>query len=310
MSLVIRPEQVSDYPLIAEINVLAFDQRATEALIVSLLRHTPGFDPDLSLVAEVDGKAVGHALFTRQQIRLMSKTVHAALLAPLAIHPGYQRQGIGGKLIVAGHIMARKKNCQLSFLLGHSDYYPKFGYRTFAYGSSELVVQQDQRSPAEVLTTRKPLQDDLPALAELWRRAEGNIDFVFHPASMLLEWLSPNPAIEASVYLRGDQIVGYTRIHKEQPESPRAFYALDKEAARGMASHIATQFNLSQVTLPLHPASIGADAFGKMPTVKRWIAGMAMALEPLKLLDDYFAQVETGQRVSGRPIWPVAFEIE
>ena len=63
-AIVIRPEQPTDYAAIAAVHVRAFENRASEALIVALHRHRAAFDPDLSLVAEEDGQVVGHVLFS------------------------------------------------------------------------------------------------------------------------------------------------------------------------------------------------------------------------------------------------------
>lgn len=309
--LTIRPERIEDYPAIAEVNILAFEQRLTEALIVTLSRHYQRFDPQLSLVAEQDNKIVGHALFTPTAIRLLNTTVNAVCLAPIAVHPDYQKQGIGGKLIAEGHALARQKGYVLSFLVGHTTYYPRFGYQTFAYGLSEVTAFADDFSSMG-LETRKPEQGDLPALRALWEQAEGGVDFALVPQDSLLEWISPNPAITCMVYLHDGQIVGYTRIHTHQPDAPRVFLAVDDDSARAIAGHIVRQFRAGKVgmlKLPLHPASNCANAFHDKPIGQAWEAAMAISLTP-NPFDDYYAQVQAKQRPPGRPIWPVAFDLE
>lgn len=97
--IVIRPEQPTDYAAIAAVHVRAFENRASEALIVPLHRHRRAFDPDLSLVAEADGRIVGHALFSPQTIRLLGADVPAVNLAPIAVDGAWQRAGVGGRLI-------------------------------------------------------------------------------------------------------------------------------------------------------------------------------------------------------------------
>src|SRR2546423_8945763 len=138
--MIIRPEGVDDYADIAGVNARAFDNRVSEPLIVSLLRHRRAFDPELSLVAEADDRIVGHVLFSPHTIRLLDQDVRAVNLAPLAILPEYQRQGIGRMLTEEGHRVAAAKGHTVSFLLGHATYYPRFGYRTRAYGVSETTV--------------------------------------------------------------------------------------------------------------------------------------------------------------------------
>jgi predicted N-acetyltransferase YhbS len=139
-AMIIRPEAVTDYAAIADLHVRAFGRRAGEALIVALLRQRRSFDPALSLVAEREGRLVGHALFSPHQMRLLGQSVPVVTLAPLSVDPSCQRQGIGGQLIAAGHGVAAAQGYVLRFLLGHPSYYPRFGYRTGAYGAAQATV--------------------------------------------------------------------------------------------------------------------------------------------------------------------------
>jgi len=103
MPLKIRPETPSDYPVITEVNDLAFGQPA-EGKLVENLRKNPEFVPELSLVAEADGKIVGHILFLpdKNQICGKEKKKETISLAPVAVMPEFQKQGIGGELIREG----------------------------------------------------------------------------------------------------------------------------------------------------------------------------------------------------------------
>ncbi len=100
--ITIRQERVTDYATIGELHARAFGNRAVESTIVALLRQRRAFDPELSLVAEIDGKVVGHVLFSPYQIRLLDQTIPAVNLAPIAVDPKYQGQGIGGQLVLEG----------------------------------------------------------------------------------------------------------------------------------------------------------------------------------------------------------------
>src|SRR5688500_16279882 len=121
--MLIRAETPRDYATIADIHVKAFDNRAAEAVIVGLHRHRSRFDPELSLVAEIDGQVVGHVLFSPQTIRLLGQNLEVVNLAPIAVHPTHQGKGIGAALIEEGHSIARSKGYPFSFLLGHPEYY-------------------------------------------------------------------------------------------------------------------------------------------------------------------------------------------
>ncbi|MDY9925689.1 N-acetyltransferase [Methanosarcina sp.] len=128
MSLKIRPETPSDYPAITEVNDLAFG-RPAEGKLVENLRKNPKFVPELSLVAEADGKIVGHILFFPIKIKSAEgKEKETISLAPAAVMPEFQKQGIGGELIREGIKACRKIGYDSVIVLGHPEYYPKFGF--------------------------------------------------------------------------------------------------------------------------------------------------------------------------------------
>lgn len=305
--MTLRPETPADYAAVARIHIRAFGGRLGESLIVALSRQQPAYDAELSLVAEVNGEVVGHALFLPYTIRLMSSDARAVNLAPIGVDPAHQGQGIGAALIDEGHRVAGAKGYALSFLLGHVEYYPRFGYKTGVYGQASIDAAALVKESTEesILTARPPEEKDIPALLELWRREERGVDFAVQPGGSLLDWLSPNPGVAAAVYLREGDVVGYTRVHRDAPGSPRMFLAADHSTAREMAALIGA--GQMSVTLPLHPYSASAGAFGT-PAVRAWDAAMACALLP-GALDNYMAQVKNGRRLPGRVIWPSAFDL-
>lgn len=305
--LAIRSETSADYAAISRVNVRAFGERLDEALIVALLRHHQPFDPELSLVAEQNGQPVAHALFSPRRIRLLGEDIRVVILGPIAVDPAHQRQGIGEALIVEGHRIARSKGYRLSMLVGHPSYYPRLGYQTHAYGASSLEVPASELSSSSSLQTRRPLEADIPALHELWKYEEGKVDFAVYPGDDLIDWISPNPRIESTVYLRDGQVIGYTRVKETEPSKPRIFLARDAETARIMAGEMVSIG--TSITLPLHPDSASAATFAGTPKCEAWEAAMAFSLEP-GLFEDYYAQVKAKQRPPGRVIWPVAFDVE
>ncbi|QBD80757.1 N-acetyltransferase [Ktedonosporobacter rubrisoli] len=306
----IRPERVTDYSQIGNLHAQAFGNRAGEPAIVALLRQRRAFDPALSLLAEIDGQVVGHVLFSPYQMSLGGQLVPAVNLAPIAVSPAYQGQGIGGQLIREGHRLAAAKGYIVSVLIGHPTYYPRFGYQMHAFGLArlELSLTADKGEP---LTVRPPQQADVAALCALWQREEADVDMVFAPEPDLLAWLSPDPAVRALVFLRADQVVGYTRVHSAEPTNPRIFLARDAETAHAMLASIAHQFGGQEpgtiYTLPLHPASALAPALGQA-TVSSESWAMACSLVPGPL-EDYMAGVREGKRLLGRALWPVAFDL-
>jgi putative acetyltransferase len=124
----IRPEQNADIVRIYEINVLAFDGEG-EAKLVNELRKSPYFIPPLSLVAESkNGIVVGHILFSKITIETEGGDVPTLALAPVAVIPNEQNKGIGSALVNEGIRKAKQLNYESVVVLGHADYYPKFGF--------------------------------------------------------------------------------------------------------------------------------------------------------------------------------------
>jgi len=117
MNVTIRSEQIADYNQIAEITTLAFHSMidATrsaflqEMVMVDVQRHGELYDPELALVAELDGRVVGHAMFYPYRMFVGGEELKAVSLAPISVHPSFQKQGIGMQLMEEGHRRARAK---------------------------------------------------------------------------------------------------------------------------------------------------------------------------------------------------------
>lgn len=129
MQITIRQERKADYDAIYTVIQTAFDAAEfsdhDEQNLVNRLRESAAFIPELSLVAEVENEVVGHILFT--EITVGDTTLLA--LAPVAVLPQFQGESIGSALIEKGHAIAREMGYIGSVVLGHSGYYPRFGYR-------------------------------------------------------------------------------------------------------------------------------------------------------------------------------------
>lgn len=123
----IRPEREEDVEGIFEINRLAFGQE-DEAQLIQRLRQSPHFIPELSLVAFKKGHIVGHILLSRISIESQQGDVPAISLAPMAVHPKFQRQGIGAELVREGLNRCQKLGHKIVVVVGHPDYYPRFGF--------------------------------------------------------------------------------------------------------------------------------------------------------------------------------------
>jgi putative acetyltransferase len=120
----IRPEKPADYEAIHEVVTEAF-RRPEEAELVTKIREAGLLD--LGLVAIVEGELAAHVAFS--PVAVSGSPVVATGLAPLAVHPDYQGQGIGKKLVWSGVERCRKRGIQAIFVLGDPRYYRHFGFR-------------------------------------------------------------------------------------------------------------------------------------------------------------------------------------
>jgi putative acetyltransferase len=227
-------------------------------------------------------------------------------LGPIAVLPAYQRQGVGGALIAEGHRVAAAKGCTVCYLIGHPTYYPRFGYRTHAYGTATVPVPTAELRESDLEAT--PVTDeDIPALRALWRAHDGAVDFAIDPGTSLLDWVSPNPAIRSLVFRDGDSIIGYVRRHEDRLTDPACFLARDAGSARAVAGALARETTAAALTLPIHPRTLSAGAFGPA-SVEPFAAAMAIELAPSPL-GEYFARIDAGTRPHGRVTWPVEFDL-
>lgn len=86
--------------------------------------------PDISLLAEVDGKIVGAILYLKAIIKCEGKQINTLTFGPLAVHPQYQKQGIGRVLLEKSMELAKAEGYSSVFITGVPAYYPKFGFKT------------------------------------------------------------------------------------------------------------------------------------------------------------------------------------
>ncbi len=117
----------SDFDSILSIERAAF-ARNDEANLVATLLEDPTAQPSLSLLAFVANKPVGHVLFTKVALTGASGHIGAAILAPLAVIPEFQRQGVGRALIERGASMLAASGVRLMFVLGEPSYYTPLGF--------------------------------------------------------------------------------------------------------------------------------------------------------------------------------------
>lgn len=128
--MIIRRTDDSDVNAFLSVQRVAFgDDEGPEIIeLVKNLLADPSAKPLLSLIAVDKGAVVGHILFSRAQVT-PTINIAAAILAPLAVTPPFQRQGVGGELIKEGLKILSDHGVELVFVLGHPEYYPRYGFR-------------------------------------------------------------------------------------------------------------------------------------------------------------------------------------
>ncbi|MFC5397112.1 GNAT family N-acetyltransferase [Bosea vestrisii] len=125
MAETVRAAKPADAEAIAALNRAAFGGEE-EVGIIKRLRHD-GLVA-VELVAEQGGEIIGHILLSWLPTTMDGRSLKALALAPMAVRPGLQRQGVGGRLIMAARDRARAVGAEAVIVLGHPGYYPRFGF--------------------------------------------------------------------------------------------------------------------------------------------------------------------------------------
>ena len=157
--LTLRPERPEDIEAIRGVERAAFGSE-DEPGLVDALRDAGHLL--LSLVAEDDGEIVGHIAFSPMTVDTETDTYAAICLAPLAVTPSHQRQGVGSALMNAALDELARRVDSAVFLLGHPSYYPRFGFRP----AREFDVHyQDDRDSFMALELRTGALDHVSGAA-------------------------------------------------------------------------------------------------------------------------------------------------
>jgi predicted N-acetyltransferase YhbS len=160
----IRQEKESDFQIVNHLTFLAFQNMefadGDEHILVAHLRNSLDFIPELSLVAILNGEIVGHILFTSSRIVSTDRVFKSLTLAPVSVHPDYQNQGIGSLLIKEGLRIAKEMGHTNVNVLGHADYYPKFGF----FPASQFGVTIPMEVPDEAFMMLELVKDSLKGI--------------------------------------------------------------------------------------------------------------------------------------------------
>jgi putative acetyltransferase len=141
-NLIVRRERVADIEAITDVTIAAFKtlpiSNHTEQYIIGALRAANALT--VSLVAELDGRVVGHVAFS--PVTISDGSPYWYGLGPVSVLPQYQRQGIGKALIREGLSILKELSAEGCCLVGDPNYYKRFGFRNFAGFVHEGVPQE------------------------------------------------------------------------------------------------------------------------------------------------------------------------
>lgn len=151
--MLVRDERQNDHEAVYQLNTIAFGTSA-EAKLVDALRQQA--NPVVSLVAEENGAIAGHILLSPVTLSNHSE-LNMMGLAPMAVLPDCQRQGIGSALVQAGLQRCQQLGCVAIIVLGHPDYYPKFGFQP----SVNFNIRSEYDVPDEVFMALELVPDAL-----------------------------------------------------------------------------------------------------------------------------------------------------
>lgn len=326
MKITIRTEQLKDYNKIAEINELAFyamidatqSTYLPEKVLVAVLRHGSAYDPELSLVAEIDGTIVGHALYYPFNILVEGEAMTAVSLGPIAVHPAFQKQGIGIMLMEEGHRRAKAKEHAFAFLLGHPSYYPKVGYMVGMFGKCQLTVSVKHiMRIAEGVEERLIQSEDIQTYTAMWNDWFHDVDLALFPGNSLVDWVTHTEEIKSYTMVYDGQVIGYLRYEKLNPANVKMFLAKDRHATELLLAHVRSKLGESQETqqinLPLHPDSQAVKDYLTLPyevDINPWDAAMIKILDPENTtITGYCQEVRDGKRRQGLLIYPPTIEV-
>ncbi len=154
--ITVRPETAEDIRAIDVVHISAFGGEA-EAQLVSALRESTTYNRELSQVAELGGRIVGHVLLTRVPLRKDGEEKHVLALGPMSVVPSQSHRGIGSELINASIRLAKEKGYGAIVVLGHPEYYKRFGF----VQARELQVSCNLPAPEDALTVMEIVEGNL-----------------------------------------------------------------------------------------------------------------------------------------------------
>lgn len=322
MNINVRSEKISDYNSIANVIYEAFsgiskeNEYISEPILVDLLRHNSIYDPELSLVAEVDGKVAGYALFSPFRFIVSGVEQLGVVLAPLAVKPEFQNKGVGSALIEEGHRIAKKKGFAFSLLCGHEKYYPKFGYKTAMFSMSGVRVSISRKDfDSKGFSERRVRESDISLILKSWNREYSSASLALFPGESIIEWSSHFAKYRCSIIEKDNRILGYVRVADSKILSIRELLADSNDIPDILAYLAWKKYGSAEGKIDISQPEEKFRMYGSVGfnvTDKRagYNAFMIKVFDHNSPIADYCENVEKGLIKPGIISFPAMFDVD
>ncbi len=161
----IRPENTGDFDEIYNLVKVAFQTAKVsdgdEQDYVIKLRNSGNYIPELALVAEINGKLIGHIMLTKLYIENLERKYDTLLVAPLSVVLEYRNMKIGSLLMEKALEAARNMGYQSAFLLGDPGYYSRFGFKQ----ALDFGIQNKNNFPPEYVLACELIPNSLKGIS-------------------------------------------------------------------------------------------------------------------------------------------------
>lgn len=305
MCCLVRTERPGDEESLDRLITRAFGGSAVAGLVRLLRDDWPGYDRRLSLVAELDGRLVGHVLGLTVASRLCGEAVPAMTVGPVCVDPEHQRRGVGRRLLAALHDAGRDAGARYAVLAGVPSYYPRLGYQA-CWAFCDCRIDREALPPSELELVAEPIGPaDLPWLVERLAAEVEQVDFGLQWPATVLSF--SRPGLDTAIWYHAGRRAAYTVCRPSGPfKPPQELFLLADEPALARA-----------VLARLRPASLAHHPAGWLAREvldPAWATPGALSVTPpcmaFELVDgalgDYLAGLAAG-RTPGTVNWPLPF---
>jgi len=322
MEIALRSELLSDFNKISLVIREAFEidflngnvpaLHVSEVTWVDYLRHSEHYDNDLAIVALVNNEIVGHIMYTPCNMRFYGIEVKAVALSIVSVRPSFQKCGIGKKLIEEGLKISREKGYQLSFVLGHPSYYPRFGYIINGFGESSIVIKSEffQCIPNNIKEVA--VQDHhMDQLVSMHYKTYEGVNVYGSPSRQIIEWKSISPHLKTSV-LEEEDIKGYIRYvkHDNVIEVKKIVSNNNQDLVKCISYIFQQNPNIKELKLPINPQSSILDGLEYSKVCQKWEASMLFKIDPkFSSFDKYMDDIQTNEEQLGAFLWPMCLDL-